>query len=116
MIWRFYKHLCCTLVLAHATLVSGDATPIFRIEISKHIFHTDVIVVPANTIIKLIIYNRDATAEEIESHSLKFKKIIMGNSNGFVLIGPLPQGEYPFIGAFHRRTATGIIRVIKKEE
>lgn len=103
------------MILAHATLVSGDASPILKIEISKHIFHTDVIVVPANTKIKLIIYNRDATAEEIESHSLKFKKIIMGNTHGFVFIGPLPQGEYHFIGAFHRRTANGIIRAIKKE-
>lgn len=116
MRWRLYKHVFCVLTFAHAALVFGDDIPIFKIEISRHIFHTDIIVVPANTKIKLIIYNRDATAEEIESHSLKFKKIIMGNSKGFVFIGPLPQGEYSFIGAFHRRTATGIIRAIKKEK
>lgn len=116
MRWRLYKHFFCVLAYAHANWVSGDTAPIFNVGISNHIFDKDLIVVPANTKIKLIIYNRDATAEEIESHSLKFKKIIMGNSKGFVFIGPLPQGEYSFISAFHRRTATGIIRAIKKEE
>lgn len=101
------------MVLAHATFASDDV-PTFKIDITKHVFEKDLVVVPANTKIKLIVHNHDKTAEEIESRSLKFKKIIMGNTEVFLFVGPLPEGDYSFIGAFNRRTATGVIRAQSK--
>ena len=101
------------MALAHATFAS-DAVPTFTIDITKHTFDAEVMVVPANTKIKLIVHNHDETAEEIESRTLKIKKIIMGNSAAFVFIGPLPEGDYSIIGAFNRRTATGVIRAQSK--
>lgn len=110
---KFYRHSCCVMVLAHATFASDD-TPTFKIDINNHVFNTDIVVVPANTKIKLIVHNHDRTAEEIESRSLKIKKIILGNREAFLFIGPLPEGDYSFMGAFNRRTATGVIRAKSK--
>jgi plastocyanin domain-containing protein len=65
--------------------------------------------VPANTRVKLTIQNKDATPEEFESHTLHREKIIPGNSQGSIYIGPLTPGEYAFVGEFHEDTARGVI-------
>lgn len=101
------------MVLAHTTFACDDA-PTFKIDIARHIFDQDIVIVPTNTKIQLIVHNHDETAEEIESRSLKFKKIIMGNTEAFLCIGPLTEGDYSFVGAFNRRTATGVIRAQSK--
>ena len=54
-------------------------------------------------------YNRDDTPEEFESYELNREKVIVGNSQGVVFIGPLKPGEYPFFGEFNMKTALGKI-------
>ena len=54
-----------------------------------------------------MIKNEDATPEEFESHALNREKIIPGNSEGVVFVGPLDTGEYPFVGEFHEDSAQG---------
>lgn len=90
---------------------SFAATPEFTIEIKNHLFYPAEIIVPARKKIKLIIYNRDQTAEEFESYELNREKIIMGNRKGIVFIGPLEPGDYPFFGEFNPETALGKIIV-----
>lgn len=96
------------LLLATSTFA---ATPVFEIEIRNHLFYPDVLVIPANTKVKLIVYNRDATPEEFESFELNREKIIVGGSKATIFIGPLPPGEYPFFGEFNPQTALGKIIV-----
>ncbi|MCP5358536.1 MAG: cupredoxin domain-containing protein [Pseudomonadales bacterium] len=86
-------------------------TPVFEIEIREHLFFPAELVIPANQKIKLIIYNRDDTPEEFESYELNREKVIVGNSQGVVFIGPLKPGEYPFFGEFNMKTALGKIIV-----
>lgn len=88
---------------------SFAVTPDFTIEIKNHLFYPAEIIVPARKKIKLIIYNRDKTAEEFESYELNREKIIMGNRKGMVFIGPLEPGDYPFFGEFNPETAQGKI-------
>ena len=88
---------------------SFAATQEFTIEIKNHLFYPEEITVPARIKIKLIIYNRDHTAEEFESYELNREKIIMGNRKGIVFIGPLEPGDYPFFGEFNPETAQGKI-------
>jgi hypothetical protein len=86
-------------------------TPLIEIEIKDHLFFPDVVVIPANTKVKLLIRNLDPTPEEFESYELNREKVIAGNSQTVVFIGPLPAGEYPFFGEFYPRTAQGKVVV-----
>nr|WP_226668823.1 cupredoxin domain-containing protein [Microbulbifer aggregans] len=81
--------------------------PVLTLEIRDHLFHPSELVVPANTKVKLIVYNRDATAEEFESYELNREKVIMGGQKAVIFIGPLAPGEYPFFGEFNPKTAQG---------
>ncbi len=99
----FLKLLC----IAYISPVS--ATPVFKIEIKNHLFYPAELTVPSNTKIKLRIFNRDSTPEEFESYELNREKVIMGNSQTVIFIGPLKPGEYPYFGEFHPKTAQGKI-------
>ena len=83
--------------------------PVFKLEISNHLFMPAEIVIPANTKVKLMVYNLDATSEEFESYELNREKVIMGKRKAVIFIGPLAPGEYPFFGEFHPETAQGKI-------
>ena len=85
------------------------ATPVFEIEIQNHLFIPSEIAVPANTKVKLVVFNRDATPEEFESYELNREKVIMGNRKATIFIGPLRAGEYPFFGEFYPATAQGMV-------
>lgn len=106
------------LILSITSLLKADGCDAnhyeaFQVRIHDHLFDPDVIVVPPDTIIKLVFENQDDEAEEIFSHPLKLKKIIFGHSQGFVFIGPLEQGDYALKGRFFSRSAVGVVRVIR---
>lgn len=96
-------------VCVAATAMAG--APTFEINIRNHLFEPDRIIIPANTKVKLVIYNRDATPEEFESYELNREKVIMGGRKAIVFIGPLAPGEYPFFGEFNPQTALGTVVV-----
>lgn len=103
---------CCWAGLISLLLPMGETfaqTPVFEIEIREHLFFPAELEIPANQKVKLIIYNRDPTPEEFESYELNREKVIVGNSQGIIFIGPLKPGEYPFFGEFNLKTALGKI-------
>ena len=81
----------------------------FRLVIENHKFEPAELTVPAGKKIKLTVENRDATAEEFESHSLNREKVIAGRSTATIFIGPLKPGSYPFGGEYNEKTAKGVI-------
>jgi plastocyanin len=85
--------------------------PIIELTIENHLFYPENVVIPADTRVKLIIQNKDATAEEFESFDLKREKFIPGKSTITVFINPLKPGVYKFFGDFHQDTAQGKIIV-----
>jgi hypothetical protein len=87
------------------------AAPIVEIEIKDHLFYPDEIHIPKNTKIKLIVKNTDPTAEEFESYEMNREKVIPGNSQAVIFIGPLKEGRYPFFGEFFPKTAQGMVVV-----
>jgi len=91
--------------------VAQAAPPIIEIEIKDHLFFPDIVVIPADTKVKLMIRNLDPTPEEFESYELNREKVITGNSQTVIFIGPLPAGEYPFFGEFYPKTAQGKVVV-----
>jgi plastocyanin len=99
------------LVLSFALLFACNAAAEsdYTIVIKDHRFTPAELTVPANTKITLLVKNEDASPEEFESHELKREKIIPGNSQAVIRIGPLEPGEYPFMGEFHQGSAQGKI-------
>ena len=99
------------LFLICLTALSGEvaiaAKPVFELEIKDHLFVPDELTIPANTKVKLVVYNRDPTPEEFESFELNREKVIMGSSKAIIFIGPLKSGIYPFFGEFNPKTAQG---------
>jgi hypothetical protein len=99
------------LVFSFGFASAQAGKPVVEIEIRDHLFWPSEVIVPANTKIKLLVYNRDPTSEEFESYELNREKVIMGNRKGVIFIGPLLPGVYPFFGEFHPETAQGKVIV-----
>ena len=101
------KSLALALLLfpLSAFATNDEASLIIR----KNEFVPAELHVQAGRKIKLVVNNQDAGAEEFESYELNREKVIPGNSHGFVFIGPLAPGRYPFFGDFHQQTARGVV-------
>lgn len=105
---RLARILAIIASIICAAPVKADK-PVFKIEISNHLFMPSELVIPANTKVKLMVYNLDSTSEEFESYELNREKVIMGKRKAVIFVGPLTPGEYPFFGEFHPETAQGKI-------
>jgi plastocyanin len=103
--------LCAATVTMLLAAAAAAGPPIVEIEIRNHLFLPDVLRIQANTKVKFVVYNRDATPEEFESFELNREKVIIGGGKAIIFIGPLPPGEYPFFGEFNPNTALGKIIV-----
>ena len=85
----------------------SDSIQTFDLRIRDHLFIPAQLAVPANKRFRLRIINEDKTPEEFESAALNREKVVMGESEAFLFIGPLDPGEYDFFGEFNPRTAKG---------
>lgn len=108
------KRVGLIALFAFVSVSAQAAKPVITMEIINHLFVPDVITVPANTKVKLVIYNRDSTPEEFESYELNREKVVLGQRKISVFIGPLAVGEYPFFGEFNPKTAQG--KVVVRDE
>lgn len=91
------------------TVAASEDVPSFGITIENHLFSPAELEVPAGQKVKLVVKNLDPTPEEFESHELGREKVIAGNSEGVIFIGPLEAGTYPYFGEFNEDTAQGKI-------
>jgi len=87
--------------------------PVVRLGVRDHRFEPSELEVPAGVKFKLIVHNYDPSPEEFESVELRREKVVPGNDEVVVYIGPLKAGTYPFFGDFHQDTAQG--RMTAKE-
>ena len=96
--------------LSCSVAVAGDVDA--SVTIKDHRFDPPELIVPRDARIKLTVRNNDPTPEEFESYELNREKVIPGNTETVIYLGPLSEGEYPFFGDFHQDSAQG--RVIAK--
>ena len=87
------------------TAAAEDFSP--SLMIKDHRFEPAELIVPANVKFKLIVKNKDPTPEEFESYELKREKVIRGNAELTLFLGPLAPGTYSFFGDFHQDSAQG---------
>jgi hypothetical protein len=100
--------LAISLAILATSALAADQ-PVFELVIKDHRFEPERIVIPANTKVKLLVHNQDATPEEFESYELNREKVIVGNTSATIYVGPLDPGEYPFFGEFNPDTAQGVL-------
>ena len=98
--------LAAALLLAAAPAFADG--PI-AVTLQNHKFTPSEIHVKANTPAVIALTNKDSTAEEFDSTSLKVEKVVAGNSSGNVRIRALAPGRYPFMGEYHSDTAEGVV-------
>lgn len=106
------KHLftvCAVLSLVAAPALAE--VPVYEIIIKDHKFQPAEVTIPADTKVKLLVKNQDATVEEFESHDLNREKVIKGGTEAPVFVGPLKSGQYKFFGEFNPATAQGVLTV-----
>jgi len=81
----------------------------FTLIIKDHKFDPTSLRVPADQRFKIKVENQDPTAEEFESYDLNREKVVNGNKEIIVFLGPLSKGTYKYFGDFHQNTAQGSI-------
>ena len=96
-------------LVALAPLAAAADPPEYTLTIKNHRFTPVELTIPADTKVKLIVVNQDATPEEFESHELNREKVVTGNASINVYVGPLKAGRYLYFGDFHQDTAQGIL-------
>lgn len=101
------RSLLAAVLLATGFAATAAEVPQVEIIIKDHKFSPAEVTIPANTKVKLLVKNQDPTPEEFESHSLNREKVIPGNSQAVIFVGPLPPGEHKFFGEFNEATAQG---------
>lgn len=79
------------------------------VTLQNHKFFPAEIHVKANIPTVIALTNKDSTAEEFDSTSLKVEKVVAGNSSGNVRLRALAPGKYPFMGEYHSATAEGLV-------
>lgn len=99
------------LVSLLTVLVSAAnaATAEIELIIKDHLFFPATLKIPAGQKVRIRIINQDPTPEEFESFELNREKLVVGNGEVVVFIGPLEPGQYPFFGEFYPRTAQGVV-------
>ena len=83
--------------------------PEFTLVIESHRFIPAELKVPAGQKIRLLVENRDPSAEEFESYDFNREKIVPGKGRIALFVGPLKPGRYEFFGDFHADTARGFL-------
>ena len=97
--------IAALVLIATPSLADNPIT----VTLQNHKFTPAEIHVKANTPSVIALTNRDSTAEEFDSSSLKVEKVVAGNSSGNVRIRALAPGRYPFVGEYHADTAKGVV-------
>ncbi len=83
----------------------------YKITIKDHKFSPKNLEIVSGEKVKLVVENQDKTVEEFESDDLSREKIIGGNKNAVIYVGPLKPGVYKYYGEFNPKTAQGTITV-----
>tara|TARA_Y100001934_G_scaffold42965_1_gene51785 strand:+ start:156 stop:512 length:357 start_codon:yes stop_codon:yes gene_type:complete len=112
---RLIKRVAVLVLLTIAPLRALAALPEVVIEIRDHLFIPQTVRIPEGRKVRLVFINHDPSPEEIDSFDLNREKVIFGNSNGTIFVGPLPSGSYKFFGELHPNSAVGYVIVTNEE-
>lgn len=98
---RSIRALLIAAALASPTVARADDDPTFRIEFRDGVITPLRIEVPANTRIRLELFNKGTTPAEFESLELRKEKVLAPGSETVMVLRRLDPGEYAFFDDFH---------------
>ncbi len=97
--------LAASAFLAFGALLMAQpahaAEPVFSLTLKDHHFTPAELTIPANTRVRFLVKNLDATPAEFESDDFKAEKVIPAGQEVTILIGPLKPGTYEFHDEYH---------------
>jgi hypothetical protein len=96
--------LCLALLSFGPAALADDATLV--LELKDHKFNPGNPTIPANTRVKVTVKNLDPTPAEFESQDFDAEKVVPGNGQVTVNIGPLDPGSYDFYDEYHQQEST----------
>lgn len=99
------------LALAALTSVAQAEQVTLRIALKDHRFVPAELSGPANQPVTIEVSNQDSTPAEFESKTLRFEKVVAGNSKITVQVRPLVPGRYRFYDDYHEDTTEGFLTV-----
>lgn len=102
------SRLILTLAIVAAP-IGASAQESVELLIRNHRFEPAELHVPAGKKVRILVKNQDPESEEFESDDLNREKIIKGNSEAEIFVGPLDKGRYTFYGEFNQDTAQGVV-------
>ncbi len=77
------------------------ADAVFSLTLKDHHFTPSEVTIPADTRVRFVVKNLDATPAEFESDDFKAEKVMPAGSETTILIGPLKAGTYEFHDEYH---------------
>lgn len=84
--------------------------------LQHHLFSPSTLYIPAGEKVRIRLINLDDSPEEFESFALNREKVVLGQSEAVVYVGPVKPGEYPFSGEYNPDTARGVIIALPLDE
>jgi heme/copper-type cytochrome/quinol oxidase subunit 2 len=88
--------LFAALLLIASAATANAAEPSFSLTLKDHHFTPAELTIPANTRVRFMVKNLDATAAEFESDDFKAEKVIPAGREVAVMIPALKPGTYEF--------------------
>jgi Cupredoxin-like domain len=99
-------------ILALAGSAWADAPSGITLTLKNHRFTPATFTVPAGQKVRVTLINQDAATEEFDSHDLRLEEVVTPMGRISFNIGPLPAGQYSFMGEFHAGTAQGKVTAV----
>jgi len=77
------------------------ADPTVSLTLKGHRFVPSEVTIPADTRVRILVKNLDATPAEFESDDFRAEKVIPAGKEVTVMVGPLKAGTYEFHDEYH---------------
>jgi plastocyanin len=99
-------------LLAIAGAAAADTPAAVTLTLKNHRFTPATFTVPAGQKVRVTLINQDSATEEFDSHDLRLEEVVTPMGRVSFNIGPLPAGDYSFMGEFHAATAQGKVTAV----
>jgi len=104
--------LIAAAIIAMAAPAMADAPAAVILTLKNHRFTPAAFTVPAGQRVRVTLINQDPATEEFDSHDLRLEEVVTPMGRISFNIGPLPAGQYSFMGEFHAGTAQGMVTAV----